>query len=62
VEKLAYSVEELAEVIGVGKNCAYDLCKREDFPVIRIGDRRLIIPADGLRAWLENQSKVGKVV
>ena len=56
--RLAYSVEELAEALGVGRNVAYALIHRADFPVIRIG-RRVIIPAEGLRRWLEAQSGEG---
>jgi predicted DNA-binding transcriptional regulator AlpA len=58
-EKLAYSVPEMAKALGLGLNIAYDLCNRDDFPAIRIGERRIIIPVDKLRIWLEIQAGKG---
>jgi len=57
MEKLALGITELAEALGIGKSAAYILCMREDFPAIKIGERRWIIPVDGLKAWLEKQGK-----
>lgn len=53
-EKLAFSVSELAKALGVSKPVAYELCRRADFPAIRVSDRRIIIPAEALENWLEN--------
>ena len=52
--RLALRPGELAEVLGIGRNAAYQLCNRADFPTVRIG-HKLIIPVDGLRRWLEEQ-------
>jgi len=57
-EKLAISVLELAEVLSVGRNVAYELVNRTDFPAVRIGERRIIIPVDRLKEWLTNQGEV----
>ena len=51
-EKLVFSVEELAVELGISKPTAYGLIKREGFPSVRVSERRIIIPVDGLRAWL----------
>jgi predicted DNA-binding transcriptional regulator AlpA len=59
VDKLAYSVPELADVLGIGRNAAYELVNRDDFPSIRISEKRIVIPIDGLKAWLEEQSLLG---
>ena len=56
VEKLAYSVPELAGVLGIGRSSAYELIKTEGFPVISIG-RRIIIPVAQLETWLYKQSQ-----
>jgi len=58
MEKLAYSVHELAELLSIGRNAAYELIKTEGFPAIPIG-RRVIIPAAPLEAWLERQAHEG---
>lgn len=39
---------------GIGKNTAYALVNREDFPKIRVG-RKILIPRDALNRWLERQ-------
>ena len=51
-EKLTLSVDELARELGISKPLAYDLIKREGFPSIRISERRIIVPVDTLRSWL----------
>lgn len=51
-EKLTLSVDELAQELGISKPIAYELIKREGFPSIRVSERRIIIPVDALRSWL----------
>lgn len=51
-EKLAISVKELSKLLGIHLQAAYDLTKREGFPVIRVSERRTIIPMEGLKKWL----------
>jgi len=55
MEKLAYSVVEMAEVLSIGRNTAYELVNRDDFPALKIGERRIIIPINALKAWLDEQ-------
>ena len=59
-QKRAIDVDELAEALGISKPTGYELCKRENFPAIRVTPRRIIIPVDGLQRWLEEQSGGGK--
>lgn len=56
VERLAYTVEEAAEALGVSRSVMYTLIHREDFPTIKIGNRRLISAAL-LAEWVENQAQ-----
>lgn len=56
MEKKAYTVAEMAKVLGIGRDKAYDLVHREDFPAIRIGGS-YIIPAANLDQWLLNAGK-----
>ena len=51
-EKLTLSVDELAQELGISKPLAYNLIKRNDFPSLRISERRIVIPVDALRSWL----------
>ena len=55
-EKLTYSVEELAKSLGISKPVAYELIKRDGFPAIRVSERRIIIPVDALRTWLNTNA------
>ncbi len=45
------SVEQTAEVLGVGRTAAYDAARRGDFPTRRLG-RRLVVPVPALLEWL----------
>ena len=56
-EKLAISVEELAKTLGISKPVAYELIKRADFPSVRLSERRIIIPVEPLKRWLEQQTE-----
>lgn len=58
--KTTYNVRDIAELLGICLPAAYELCSRADFPAIRVTPRRIIIPADGLQRWLEEQSGGGK--
>lgn len=58
MDKLTISATELPRVLGVGRNTAYELVKRSDFPAVRIG-RRIVIPIDALKEWLNNHTGEG---
>ena len=55
-EKLTYSVEELSKSLGISKPVAYELIKREGFPAIRVSERRIIVPVEALKSWLNEQA------
>ena len=61
MDKLAYSVEEAAESIGVSDRKVRDLINVEGFPVVRLGGR-VVIPVDPLRDWLRKKAESGEVV
>lgn len=57
MEKTVFTVGEVKAMLGIGLNQAYELIHSTNGPpVIRIG-KRLLIPADGFRAWLVRQSE-----
>ncbi|ESU32671.1 DNA-binding protein [Bacillus sp. 17376] len=49
------TVMELKEMLGIGREQAYELVKAKNFPVRRIG-RRIIIYKPNLIKWLESDS------
>ena len=50
---LFLNAEKLAKVLGVSISSAYELMHEKDFPSVRIG-KRLIVPREDLKTWIEN--------
>ena len=57
MDKLAYSLTETAQVLGVSRPTVYALIKQPGFPVFRIGGRKLV-SVEGLRDWIRSQTEV----
>jgi len=55
MEKLTYSIPEVAQVLGVSKPTAYNLANSKGFPVLHIGKRK-VVPAQGLQEWIQKNS------
>lgn len=49
--RLTYTMEETAQVLGVGRNLAYEAAARGEIPTVRLG-RRLLVPRAALMAML----------
>ena len=60
-EKRTYTVPEVAELLGISKPLAYDLCASEGFPSIRIGERRIVVPCDAFERWLNEKAHAPKL-
>ena len=56
-EKLTVSVEEMANMLGISRPVAYELTHREGFPAVRVSERRVIIPLESLKRWLEREAE-----
>ena len=54
-EKYTMTVAEMGERLGISRPMAYDLVNRADFPAIRIGERRILVPVEAFEKWLEAQ-------
>ena len=54
--KLTVTVNEMAKMLGVSRPIAYDLTKKKGFPAIRISERRIVIPVDALKKWLNDSA------
>lgn len=52
---LLLTVPQTAELLQIGRETAYQLTHREDFPAIRIG-RSVRINREGLQRWLDNNN------
>lgn len=49
---LTYSIQEIAEMLGIHLITAYNLAKQQGFPAIRIG-RRIVVPKAAFERWLD---------
>ena len=54
-EKIALSVAETAELLGVSPPTVYKLMRRADFPAFKIGTRTLISRSK-LEKWVADQA------
>ena len=53
VETATVSVSHAAELLGIGRNLAYELARRGELPgALRLG-RRIVVSRKGLDAFLE---------
>lgn len=49
------TIEEVQHILKIGKNQAYALTKRDDFPSLKVG-RQHRIPMDEFKKWCERQA------
>jgi excisionase family DNA binding protein len=42
MERQTYTVSEVAKILGIGRNTAYEICRNGDIPTIRLGGRILV--------------------
>ena len=42
MEKLLYSIKEVATILGISKSLVYQLVKQEKIPILEIENRKLI--------------------
>jgi len=59
VNRLTYSVEEAATILGVGRTATYQGIEKGEIPGIRIG-KRILVPRVALERLLENNLKKEK--
>ena len=54
-QRRVYTVKEIAEILGISKNAAYDLEKSENgFVTVRIG-KTIRVPIESFDEWLKNR-------
>jgi excisionase family DNA binding protein len=50
-ERLTFTVDEAAAILGIGRNTAYEAIRRREIPSVRFG-RRLLVPRNALENLL----------
>lgn len=56
-DRLVLTVEELAKELKIGRNGAYELVYRKDFPAFKVG-KKILIPYEGLCSWVNAQCNI----
>lgn len=54
-ERGCYTVDDLAQILGVGHKAIYALIHKKAFPAIRIRSIGYRIPKDTFNAWMHQQ-------
>lgn len=54
MEKLVYSVQEAAELLGISKSYAYELVRNGTIPVLELGKKR-VIPKEKFNNWINGE-------
>ena len=47
--------KQLSQHLGISLNTTYELCRKKDFPSLKIG-RKILILEDELSTWLQKQT------
>lgn len=55
-EKRVYTVDEIQDILGIGKNAAYDLIKTGQFKTVKVGGHYRISKRS-FDDWLDNTEK-----
>ena len=55
MDKMTYSVTEVAKILGIGRNLAYQLVQKGDILAIKLGEKRLVIPRTVISNLLNRQ-------
>lgn len=57
MEKMVYTVKEVAELLGISRSYAYELVKEKKLPVLDLG-RRKVIPKNRFDEWIRENSGI----
>jgi excisionase family DNA binding protein len=55
-EPLTITVEEAGRRLGISRGLAYELVRRGEIPAVRLGCRRLVVPAGAVEAIVRERS------
>ena len=50
-----YTVDDIQGLLGIGRNSAYKLVNKKDFPSISVGNR-IVIPIDHFNDWINKKA------
>lgn len=59
LEKKAWSIQEVAEMLQISVSLAYSMARTGQIPSKTLGSRRRIVPKDAFELWLKETDKKG---
>ena len=54
MEKLVYSIQEVADLLGISRSYAYELVRKGTIPVLELGRKR-VIPKEKFNQWVNGE-------
>ena len=58
-DKLCMTIDEAARRANIGRNTMHEWSAREDFPLLRVGRKKLVL-ISAFERWLEDQMNAQK--
>ena len=53
---LILTAADVERITGLSRPLVYQVLGREDFPTIRVSERRLVVARDKFKSWLDKQT------
>ncbi|SHO48918.1 helix-turn-helix domain-containing protein [Anaerocolumna xylanovorans] len=57
MEKITYSIDEAAKIVGVGRSLMYQLAREGKIPVLRLGNR-FVIPKKRFEIFINSSTNL----
>lgn len=48
------TVADVQKALGIGKNAAYELIYQKNFPVLKLGERKIRVPKSAFVDWIKS--------
>ena len=58
MEKLVYSIQEVAELLGISRSYAYEVVRNGTIPALVLGKKR-VIPKEQFKRWINGEKELG---
>lgn len=57
MDKLVYSIEEVAGLLGISRSYAYELVRNGTIPALELGRKR-VIPKEQFHSWINEKTEI----
>ncbi|MDD7637867.1 MAG: helix-turn-helix domain-containing protein [Clostridiales bacterium] len=59
MEKLVYSIQEVADLLGISRSYAYELVRNGTIPALVLGKKR-VVPKEKFNNWVNGERELEK--